>query len=298
MRRLGFTRPINWVFNPAAAVIAGTLGEEAIVYYCVDEYSAFAGVSGRSMAELEADLIARSRLVITSSRRLFDAKRRANPNTVLVRHGVDFEHFRRALDPATVVPAEIADLPRPVIGYFGLMSDDWVDLGLIERVARQFASGSIVMLGKVAMDVSSIARLPNVHLPGRKPYDTLPAYCKGFDVALIPFPVTEVTLNANPLKAREYLAAGLPVVSTAIPEVEALGGLCRIGADADAFVREVEAALAAPGPCPARSEQMRGQSWESRVRRIELELARVSTPTEDLAAAYAAMRAVSAVRAA
>src|SRR4051794_39413294 len=126
MRRLGVTRPINWVFNPAAAVIAGTLGEEAIVYYCVDEDSAFAGVPGRSMAELEADLIARSRLVITSSRRLFDAKRRANPNTVLVRHGVDFEHFRRALDPSTVVPAEIAHLPRPIIGYFGLMSNDWI----------------------------------------------------------------------------------------------------------------------------------------------------------------------------
>src|SRR5213078_3256659 len=114
----------------------------------------------------------------------------------------------------TVVPPEIASLPRPVIGYFGLIADDWVDVPLIEHVAREFPGASVVMLGKVTADVSALAKIPNVHLLGRKPYASLPAYCKGFDVALIPFPINEATLNSNPLKAREYLAAGLPVICT------------------------------------------------------------------------------------
>ena len=277
MRRLSFTRAINWVFNPAAAIVAGSLGEETVIYYCVDEYSAFSGVAAQSLAELESQLIARSRLVVTSSQRLYEAKRRLNPNTVLVRHGVDHQHFRTALDESTRIPDEIARLPRPIIGYFGLIASDWVDVGLMEEVARRFPAASIVMLGKVAMDVSALSRLPNVHLLGRKPYEQLPAYCKGFDAAVIPFPINEATLNANPLKAREYLAAGLPVVSTAIPEVEVLG-LCRIGVDRDGFVSQLQAALAEPGPSRLRSESVRGESWEARLRQVERELAAVTRP--------------------
>jgi glycosyltransferase involved in cell wall biosynthesis len=279
MRRLGFSRVINWVFNPAAAVIAGTLDEETLVYHCVDEYAAFSGVSSASLAQLEKSLLARAKLVITSSRPLFDGKRVANPHTVLIRHGVDHEHFRRALDPDTTVPREISRLPRPVIGYFGLISSDWVDVGLMEQVARRLPSASIVMLGKVAMDVSSLTRLPNVHLLGRKPYESLPAYCKGFDVAVIPFPINPATMNANPLKAREYLAAGIPVVSTAIPEVEELG-LCRIGSDVESFVGQLRTALKQPGPRRVRSDAVRGQSWAARLEEIERELLRVSSSSD------------------
>jgi hypothetical protein len=109
---------------------------------------------------------------------------------------------------------------------------------------------------------------------GRKPYESLPAYCKGFDVALIPFPISEVTLSANPLKAREYLAAGLPVISTKIPEVEALG-TCRIGWNPDAFIHEIEAALEDPGPKVDRSETVRHESWAGRLTQISRLIAKL-----------------------
>lgn len=266
MRRLRFKRAINWVFNPAASVIAGELGEEMVIYYCVDEYTAFTGVDSKALAELELGLMRRSDLVIVSADRLYQSKAPFNPRTALVRHGVDYSHFRRALDAETVVPEEIAGLPRPVIGFFGLIAD-WVDVGLMASVAERFSTGSLVALGKVTTDVSALERLPNVHLLGRKPYGSLPAYCKGFDVALMPFRVNELTLNANPLKAREYLAAGLPVVSTAIPEVDALT-LCRIGRDRESFLYEVEQALLDPGPSVERSEMVRGESWEERLDEI------------------------------
>lgn len=267
MRQLRFERPINWVFNPAAAVIAGSLGEEQLIYYCVDEYAAFSGVDRPALAALERELLDKSGLVIVSSAALHESKRRRNPNTVLVRHGVNWTHFRRALDPHTTAPPDVAALPGPILGYFGLIADDWVDLALLAHVARRLPHASIVLIGKVTMDVSVLKQFSNIHLLGHRPYESLPAYCKSFDAALIPFPVTEVTRNANPLKAREYMAAGLPVISTALPEVEVLGG-CRIGHDADGFVAQIEAALAEPGPSAARSDSVRDQSWEARLAEI------------------------------
>ncbi len=268
MRRLGFNRPINFVFNPTAALVAGTLGEEKIVYYCVDEYSAFSGVNAESLVRLEAQMLQKADLVVVSSERLYKAKFPANPNTILVRHGVDFDHFRKALDTNTAIPAEIANLPRPVIGYFGLISADWVDISLLQHLAEAIPEASLVMLGKVAMDISALQRLPNVHFLGRKPYETLPNYCKGFDAAIVPFPINQATLSANPLKMREYLAAGLPVISTAIPEAQAVEQ-CRIGADADSFVAEVRSALRSPGPSEARSQTMRNESWATRLAEVE-----------------------------
>ena len=273
MRKLGFKAPVNFVFNPAAAVIAGTLGEKQLIYYCVDEYTAFTGVSATSLAALEEQLLRQADAVIVSADRLYASKAKINSNTTLVRHGVDFSHFRKALDPETVIPDEIKDLPRPVIGFFGLIAD-WVDVELMAEVAKHFSSGSMVLLGKSTTDTKVLEQLGNVHVLGRKPYQDLPAYCKGFDVALNPFRLNELTLNANPLKVREYLAAGLPVISSPIPEVEVLG-LCRIASGSAETIREIELALKDPGPKLERSEALRGESWEVRLNEIRAYLATI-----------------------
>jgi len=143
---------------------------------------------------------------------------------------------------------------------------------LMADVARSYPNGSMVVVGKATTNTSVLEQLPNVHLLGRKSYEQLPAYCKGFDVALMPFRINELTLNANPLKVREYLAAGLPVVSTAIPEVEIVG-LCRIGRDRESFLHEVAEALKEPGPSLERSESVRGESWAARVDEIRKHIA-------------------------
>lgn len=282
-RKLGFSSPITWAFLPGAAVVAGSLGESAVIYYCVDEFSAFAGVTPGTTADLEADLLTRSDLVIVTSEQLLRSKSATNPRTRLVRHGVDFDHFRRALDPSTAIPRDIADLPRPVIGYFGLIAEDWVDLEPLVHLAGCFPDASLVLIGKSTMDLSPLQAFPNVHILGRKPYADLPSYCRGFDAALIPFPISELTLNSNPLKAREYLAAGLPVVSTPIPEVARLPH-CRIAEGPEAFALAVRAALSDPTPRAERSEAMRSESWQSRLVEIRRHLAealeaRYASPT-------------------
>ncbi len=266
MNRLGFRRVVNWVFNPTASVVAGGLGEELVVYYCVDEFTAFSGIPAQ-LVELERQLIRKADLVIVSSEKLWQTKSVDNPRTTLVRHGVAYEHFRKALAPETQIPDEMRGLPRPVIGYFGLMADDWIDIDLMVHVARHFSGGSMVLLGKVTTDLSRLTALPNVHILGRKPFADLPAYAKGFDVAMNPFPINEVTLSSNPLKVREYLAAGLPVVSTRIPEVEVVKQ-ARIADSKEGFVKAIEEALQSPGPSAARSECMRNESWEAKLEEV------------------------------
>jgi glycosyltransferase involved in cell wall biosynthesis len=268
MRHLGFRNPVSWSFLPSAAPVAGHLGEAMVVYHCVDEFSAFSDAANQ-VAAMEADLVGRADLVITSAELLRASKARLNPNTVLVRHGVDHAHFAKALDAATVIPDEIAKLPRPVIGFFGLLAD-WVDLKLIRAVADAYPQGSMVVLGKVCTDTRAFEGANNIHLLGRKPYAALPAYCKGWDVALMPFAENELTANANPLKVREYLAAGLPVVSTPVPEVVQLG-LCKIASGPLAYVDAVRQALAeGPGPSASRSAAIAQESWEAKVDEIRV----------------------------
>jgi glycosyltransferase involved in cell wall biosynthesis len=267
MRKLNFQRPVNMVFNPAAGMVAGKLNEENLIYYCVDEYTAFTGAS-KGLKEIEEDLFRKADVVIVSAEKLLESKARLNPKTFLIRHGVDYTHFAKALSEETPVPQILNDLPRPIIGFHGLLAD-WIDYDLLKKVAEHFQNGSLVLIGKITVDgekhAAKIKDLPNMHFLGRKPYTELPGYCKGFDVALNPFAINELTLAANPLKVREYLAAGVPVVSTAIPEVEVLG-TCRIGHDAADFIRQIELSLGEPREQRSeRSASVRHESWEARV---------------------------------
>jgi glycosyltransferase involved in cell wall biosynthesis len=272
MRRLGFRRPLVYTFVPASAWVAHRLDGVRLIYHCVDEFSAFDG-AGPEIARLEAELIVASDLVITCSQPLCDAKSRLNRNTVLVRHGVEHAHFARALDAATPIPDELAKLPQPRFGFYGLIAE-WVDLEAVRQIAAAFPAASVVLLGAVNhADAAALARLralDNVHLLGRRPYASLPGYCRGLDVALLPFVKNELTEKANPLKLREYLAAGLPVVATDIPEAAALVDRGVYLADRpEAFVARAREALLQAGPSRVRSQAMVNESWDAKVEEIE-----------------------------
>ena len=264
MQQLGFKDVISWSFLPSSAPVSGTLGESLVIYHCVDEFSAFSDAPGLEIRELERRLMLKADVVICSSEKLRADKARVNPNAHLVQHGVDLEHFNKAFLPETTVPDELKGVPGPVIGFWGLIAD-WVDVELIRHVADAYSGGTVVLVGNSTTDMKLLEGARNIRVLGRKPYADLPRYAKAFDVALMPFRVNELTLAANPLKVREYLAAGLPVVSTAIPEVERLG-VCRIGKDADGVVREIASAIAAgSGPSEVRAAQVKSEGWEARV---------------------------------
>jgi glycosyltransferase involved in cell wall biosynthesis len=266
IRKLDLKDPLNMVFNPAAGLLAGKLGESGVIYYCVDDYTEFTGVAS-GLKEIEEELFRKSDMVIVSAEKLFTDKKKYNDKTFIIRHGTDWRHFRKSLSEGTDIPAEIKDLPGPVIGFHGLLAD-WVDYELIKKTAEKYPAGSIVLIGKIAVDAEEKVRVldgvKNVHFLGRKPYETLPNYCKGFDVALNPFVINDLTLAANPLKVREYLAAGLPVVSTDIPEVRILDH-CLIGEDHHRFLEQIDRALDQKADRELISDSIRDESWEARV---------------------------------
>lgn len=270
-RRLGLRRPILWSFLPTIGRLLGSLDESLVVYHCVDEYTEFAGVPKRALMDMERDLVRRANLVLTSSERLCQERLLINPHTHFISHGVDAAHFARSLDASTIIPEELRRLPRPVVGFIGLLAD-WVDLDLIRAIALARPGWSLALIGKAGTDLSAVRGLPNVHLLGQKPFSSLPAYCRGIDVGIIPFRINQLTLRANPLKLREYLAAGLPVVSTPMPEVARLASLVSLAEGTSAFLAGIEASLSASANDDAarrsRSLAMISESWESRVEDI------------------------------
>jgi glycosyltransferase involved in cell wall biosynthesis len=232
-----------WTFVPTSAEYIGTLGEDTVVYYCTDEWSQFNSVDGQRMARLVESIATRADVVFATSRPLVEKLKKFNPETHLASHGVKYSLFATALQETTAVPADLKALKGPVLGFYGLI-EDWLDLELIAYLAERHPEWSIALVGKSCVDTSSLERFANVHLLGRKPHDELPAYCKGFDVALIPHKVNELTRNMNPIKLREYLSAGLPIVSTALPEMRNYPHHCSIAESYAEFEAGVEKALA------------------------------------------------------
>jgi glycosyltransferase involved in cell wall biosynthesis len=271
-RRVGLRNPILWTFMPNTVGLVGRLGESRVIYHCVDEYSAFRGVPRDALRRMEDELVRRADLVLTSADSLCRARRPLNPCTYFVSHGVDVAHFSRALDRDLEPAADVADLVRqgqPVIGFFGLIAE-WIDLELVAELARRRPGWTFAMIGKATVDLAPLRGLPNVRLLGQKPYASLPSYCRAFDVGIIPFRIDELTMNVNPLKLREYLAAGLPVVSSAMPEVRKYGDLVHVAAGVDGYLREIERALGERSEVldRARVDAMKDESWEARVEEI------------------------------
>ena len=267
--RLGIDHFQLWTFLPNTADYIGTLGEDLAVYYCVDEWSMFSYLDRNQTQTAERALLERVDAVFAVNHALAEAKRAAQPDTFVAPHGVDHALFARALDDSTRVPDDLAGVARPRIGFYGTLRD-WVDLDLLAHVARARPAWQLVLIGQQLTDLSALRALPNVHLLGQRRHDELPAYCKGFDVGLIPYRIDERMPFVNPLKLREYLSAGLPVVSTAVPEVQRYAHLCHVASTPDEFVAAIERALAQTGPVArgSRSAVMRGETWAARVAEV------------------------------
>ena len=259
-----------WTFIPTVADYLGILGESLIVYYCVDEFSMFSNIDTAPVLAAEKTLLERADCVFAVTPALADRKRSLNPNTHLSPHGVDHAFFSRALDPMTIIPADLASLPHPVIGFYGTIAD-WVDLDLVAYLARSHPEWSLVMIGPVMVDTAAVRGFPNVHLLGRREHRDLPSYCKGFDVGLIPYRLIDRMPFVNPIKLREYLSAGLPVVSTAVPEVRRYSSWCLVGESHEEVRLAIERALREDSPEKrrARSQAMESETWQARVDEIE-----------------------------
>lgn len=266
LRREGIEQPLAWFTIPHLGAVLGRIGESASVYYCIDDYASLPDVDAAAVRAMDADMTRRADVVFVASETLLASKRALNRNTHLSPHGVDVEHFARAADMTLSVPDELAGVRRPIVGFFGLI-ERWIDLDLVRTLAAARPHWTFVMIGRVAVPDADVPRLPNLLFLGRRPYDALPDYGRAFDAAIIPYRPTMQVQHANPLKLREYLAMGKPIVAVSTPEIEKFGDVVRIGRSAEEFLRHLDEAIANGTDADAvraRIARVAPSTWEAR----------------------------------
>ncbi len=285
-----FTDAILWFNDPmAVTAFAGHLDEALIVYDCMDELSQFKGATP-ALLEREHELLEVADVVFCGGRKMRDKRLRVNPNCHFYGTGVDCRHFGAARSPATAIAPEIAQLGGPVLGYFGVI-DERIDYGLLAALADANPKWHVVMVGPFAkIDPAQLPQRPNLHWLGGRPYAQLPALTKGFDVCLMPFALNEATEYINPTKALEYMAAGRPVVSTALDEVKSnFASVARIAKSHAEFIELCQREVASPSQSRiARGLRLAAENtWEVNVAKMEAHIAETFAATTPAAAASA-----------
>jgi GT2 family glycosyltransferase len=256
-------------WTPAAFKFRDKFGWR-VVYDCMDDHSGFSNTSA-DMLKCEEDLSRQSDLVLTTSHSLFEEHSRLNSNCRLVPNAVDFDHFRFVLPE---VPEELKGISRPVVGYYGAISD-WFDSELIRMLALARPHWSFVLIGHtVGSNLSPLSGLKNVHLLEEKPYPLLPKYLHAFDVCVIPFKKTPLTDATNPVKLFEFLSAGKPVVAADLIELRNYSEFVLLANGPDQWLNALETSLAdhIPERAAAAIDFARRNTWEDRFRQIELDI--------------------------
>ena len=239
---------IFWYYTPMALAFTSHLDADLVVYDNMDELSLFSGAS-QELIDLETELFSRADVVFTGGMSLYEAKRSRHANVHGFPSSIEFEHFVKARRLKGSEPADQASIPRPRLGFFGVI-DERMDVGLVGEAAALRADWHFVMVGPVVkIDPATLPQAENIHWLGGKSYAELPGYLAGWDVGIMPFAINEATRFISPTKTPEFLAAGVPVVSTAITDVvRPYGekGLVEIAKSPSEMVHKAQALLARP----------------------------------------------------
>ncbi len=259
------SKPILWTSLPTALSAVGRLGERAVVYYCGDDFGALAGVDHAPVLEMERRLAAKADLVLAASPPL--AARFPIHKTLLLPHGADVELFAKPAARATDLP-----MSTRIAGFYGSISN-WIDVALIAASARAMPDWLFVLVGNVETDISQLSSMDNVRLIGARPHADLPGYVQHWDVSLLPFVDCAQIHACNPLKLREYLAAGTPVAATAFPALHAYLDLVETAKGTDGFVAAIRRAAEDRPRNSARRARVAGETWECRAQQVSEALA-------------------------
>jgi glycosyltransferase involved in cell wall biosynthesis len=262
-RRCGIRRPLLWVACPPGAEVLDAIPHVGLVYQRTDRYETFHGVVAGRIAAYDRDLKRRADLTLFCSTALHQDEAASCAAAAYVDHGVDFDRFEAAGKGRAPQPADVAGIPRPRIGFVGGVDRHTFDAGLFVEAARRCPDLQFVIIGGSSLP-EDWCTLANVWLLGRRDYTEVAAYMAACDVLIMPWNRSEWIKACNPVKLKEYLAVGRPVVSTPFPELARYDGLVRIASEPAAFVAAIRAAVAdGHDPGPGR-ERVRAQSWRAK----------------------------------
>jgi glycosyltransferase involved in cell wall biosynthesis len=261
-RKLKFCNPILFSSTPIVADLVGKLSESISVYFCLDDYSLFKNAFD-SLFSLEKKMLGKVDIVFSISDSLLKSRVPRTGNNYFLPQGVDFNHFNKD------ITNKIINKEKQVIGFFGLIST-WVDVKLIIKCAKMYPDLLFLIIGKTEQNIDELLQFPNVEYKGEIPYNDLPNYAKLFDVGLIPFKINNLTIAVNPIKLIEYIAIGIPVVSTGLPEVEKFKDLVFVAHDDEEFIKLIPIAVLdnKPERNLLRKSMAKDFSWESIVEDI------------------------------
>jgi len=207
---------------------------------------------------------------------LYNEKKTVNPNTYYTPNAGDPDHFGRVMDNDLPVPAEIGKLPKPLIGFYGAVSDYKVDLELVVSLAHEKPDYNFILIGQVGVsdrrtDIKELKSLPNIFLPGPRPYLDLPGFIKGCDALMIPYRINEYTRGCYPIKFHEMLATGKPVVITRLEALAEFHHLVYTADSKQQFIDFISQALHETDPKKAkmRVAAARENTWDMKVERLK-----------------------------
>jgi glycosyltransferase involved in cell wall biosynthesis len=244
LEKYGLSNGVTVATVPNACDYAGRLGEKRVIYYCVDDFSEWPGIRKDVAEKMERALIATADAFIATSRKLHTRLGEYGKPNYLLPHGVDLRLF--SSEPENENHC-LRKIPKPRVGYFGLF-DERSDEKLIAGVASRLKEWSFVFTGPIAVRSSLLGELQNVFFTGRVPYGELPTVVKGLDVLCIPYKMNLLTDAITPLKLKEYLATGRPIVSTPIPEVKTWADYVITASSVDEWERALRYSLGASIP--------------------------------------------------
>lgn len=265
MRTLSMAEPIVWVVCPGAAEVAIRLPHTKLVYQRSDRYEDFPGLDSKQIRLYDQLLKRHADLVIYVNRDMWIQERSDCRKAIFLDQGVDYELFAHA-HRDQYVPEEMKRIPHPIVGIHSGIDVHKLDLSLVERLADILPEVSIVLIGGSSIDLSGLSSRKNVYVLGKKPYEQIPHYAKCFDVCFLPFPQNRWIAAANPIKLKECLALGKPIVSVPCSAVEAYKDIVYVASDVNAFAEAVTKACTEndPGLVAARRERVSGSTWEAK----------------------------------
>jgi len=264
-RKLGMKKPVVWVACPGAAEAAIRLPHTKLVYQRTDRYEDFPAVDSEQIKRYDKLLKERADLVIYANRELFRQEQFQCRRAIYLDHGIDYEAFANAhKDP--YVPEEIRQIPHPILGFYGGIDAHTSNIELIYEIADLLSDISIVLIGSSSIDLSELATRKNVYLLDQKPYEQIPHYGKCFDVCFMPWRQNRWIEACNPIKLKEYLALGKPVVSTPFSELNKYSDLVKIASNAPCFAYAVREALEEDDSKEAlkRKRRVARNTWDSK----------------------------------
>jgi glycosyltransferase involved in cell wall biosynthesis len=271
-RVVGLKNPLLWVACPTAFEVAKRLQQNSfLVYQRTDKFEEYSEQAREYFIAADRWLSGAANLVLYASTVLYEEEQHRARQRLLVQHGVELTHFDpiKALEKGQ--PSDLANIKRPIVGFFGEIEDNAVDLPLVGEAARALPHASFVFVGQLVADPSPVRGLPNVHFLGKKTYEEVPRYGAHFDVALMPLKNNRWKYYANPIKLKEYLALGLPVVSTEFPEAIYYKDVFYVASSGADFIQGIREALGTGGgvgSVDSRRARVAGDTWEQATQRI------------------------------